>query len=121
MRWYNYVPKEKWVVQFAFSPPYQYCMQCAPKYNEENHHLYRPVSPKKPHPTSLRTPKDYPEEQRRLALLAVKLRKKEGKEAAKKRAAEEEPESSPPAKKLRKLKKKIPLLLLLSLNKNRKI
>ena len=63
IRWYKFrsVPKEKWAVQFAFSPPYQYCMQCAPKYNEENHHLYRPVPPKQPHPTSLRTPDDYPE------------------------------------------------------------
>lgn len=101
MRWYKfkYVPKEKWAMQFAFNPPYQYCMQCVKKYNEENRHLYHPVPPKKPHSTSVRTPDDYPEEQKRLAILAEKLRKKKEKEAAKKRASKEEPESSPPAKK----------------------
>ena len=108
MSWYKfkYVPEEKWAVQFAFNPPFQYCMQCATKYNKENRHLYRPVSPKKPHPTSLRTPDDYPAEKKRLTILDEKIRKNKEKEAAKKRAAEEQPDSSPPAKKQRKLKKK---------------
>ena len=84
MRWYKFksMPEEKWAVQFAFSPPYQYCVQCATKYNEENHHLYRPVSPKKPHPTSLRTPKDYLEEEKKLTIQAEKLQKKKEKDLA---------------------------------------
>ena len=44
IRWYKFksVPEDKWAVQFAFNPPFQYCMQCAPKYKEANREQYRP-------------------------------------------------------------------------------
>ena len=82
-------------MQFASNPPYQYCMQCAPKFNEANREQYRPENP---HPTSLHTPDDYPKEKKKLALQAERLRKKKEREAAKKRPAEENTEPSPPAK-----------------------
>lgn len=84
IRWYKYkrVPEEKWVVQFAFNPPFQYCMPMATKYNPENRYLYFPALPKKPHPTCLKTPEDYPDEQKRLAILAEKLQKKKEKRSS---------------------------------------
>ena len=60
IRWYKFrsVPEEKWAVQFAFNPSSQYCMQCAPKFNEANREQYRPENP---HPTSLlRSARDAP-------------------------------------------------------------
>ena len=77
-------------------------MQCAPKYNEANREQYRPENP---HPTSLRTSKDYPEEMQKLALQAEKLRKKKEREAAKKCPAEEDAESSPPVKRTKRTPK----------------
>ena len=78
-------------------------MQCAPKYSEANREQYRPENP---HPTSLRTPKDYSEEQQKLAAQAERLRKKKEREAAKKRPADEDADSSPPANRTKRAAKK---------------
>src|ERR1044071_3040866 len=92
-------------MQFAFSPPFQYtsamCSQCI----EENRHLYYPVPPKLPHPNTLKTPDDYPNEQERLRIAAEKKRLKDAKKAAKVADAEAH-EVGPSSKKKRKLKKK---------------
>ena len=78
-------------------------MQCAPKFNEANREQYRPENP---HPTSLCTPDDYPEEKKKLALQAEHLRKKKEREAAKKRPAEGDAESSLPVKRVKRTLKK---------------
>ena len=78
-------------------------MQCAPKYNEANKEKYRPANS---HPTSLRTPADYPEEQQKLAAQAERIRKKKEREAAKKHPAEEDADSRPSAKRTKRAAKK---------------
>lgn len=91
IRWYKYksVPEWKWAMQFAFHPPYLYTSHMCSKWTEANWHLYYPMPPKFPHPTSLKTPDDYPDEQKCLAIAAQKKRIKDAKKAAKKLAAEE--------------------------------
>src|SRR3954469_24468574 len=51
IRWYKYksIPDWKWAMQFAFNAPYQYTMAMCTQYSPENHHLYYPKPPKKPH------------------------------------------------------------------------
>ena len=85
IRWYIYksILDWKWAMQFAFSPPFLYTSHMCGKYTEENRHLYYPVPPKYPHPNTLKTPHDYPEEQERLRIAAEKKRLKEAKKAAK--------------------------------------
>src|ERR1041385_5855734 len=92
-------------MQFAFSLPYQYTFAMCIQYIEENCHLYYPVPPKLPHPNTLKTPDDYPEEQERLRIIAEKKRLKEAKKAAKLAGAEAH-DVGPSSKKKRKLKKK---------------
>src|SRR3954470_2388785 len=106
IRWYKYksIPTWKWAMQFAFSPPYQYTLAMCSQYTEENRHLYYPVPPKLPHPNTLKTPDDYPEEQERLRIAAEIKRLKEAKKAAK--LAEAEAQGEGPSKKKKKLKKK---------------
>ena len=109
IRWYKYksVPEWKWAMQFAFHPPFLYTEHMCSKWTEANRHLYYPKPPKQPHPTSLRTPDNYPEEQERLAIAAEKKRVKEEKKEAKRLAAEAVGEGqSSPKKKPRKLRKK---------------
>src|SRR4051812_18041949 len=76
VRWYKYksIPDWKWAMQFAFSPPYQYTSAMCSQYTEENRHLYYPVPPKVPHPNTLKTPVDYPDEQEKLRIAAEKKR-----------------------------------------------
>src|SRR3954467_10627513 len=93
------MPDWKWEMQFAFHPPYLYTSHMCGKWTKANRHLYYPVPPKLPHPTSLRTPEDYPEEQKRLALAAEKKRLKDAKKEAKKLPAEEAGEGQSSKKK----------------------
>src|SRR4051812_29345370 len=76
------------------------------KYTEANRHKYYPVPPKLPHPNTLKTPDDYPEEKKRLAILAEKKRIKDEKKKAKALAAEgiegEQGTSKPKKRKLRR-------------------
>src|ERR1041385_4485042 len=105
IRWYKFksIPDWKWAMQFAFSPPYRYTSHMCGKYIKENHHLYYPVPPKFPHPNTLKTPDDYPEEKKRLRIAAEKKRLKAEKKAANLAAAETHGEG-PSTKKKRKLK-----------------
>src|SRR3954464_7146432 len=95
-------------MQFAFSPPYQYTSAMCSQYTEENRHLYYPVPPKLPHPNTLKTPDDYPEEQECLRIAAEIKRLKDEKKAAKLAEADahEVGPSSKKKKKKKKLKKK---------------
>src|SRR4051812_5906129 len=106
VRWYKYksIPTWKWTMQFAFSPPYQYTSAMCSQYTEENRHQYYPVPPKLPHPNTLKTPDDYPDEQERLRVAAEAKRLKEEKKAAK--LAEAEAQGEGPSKTKKKLKKK---------------
>src|ERR1041385_6560862 len=92
-------------MQFAFSPPYQYTSAMCSQYTKENRHLYYLVPPKLPHPNTLKTPDDYPEEQKRLRIAAEKKRLKEAKKDAKLAEAEAQ-DVGPSSKKKKKLKKK---------------
>src|SRR3954470_19608419 len=91
-------------MQFAFSPP-KYTSSMCSQYIKENRHLYYPVPPKLPHPNSLKTPDDYPEEQEILRIATKKKRLKEAKKAAKSADAKAH-DVGPSSKKKRKLKKK---------------
>src|SRR4051812_45017159 len=64
IQWYKYksVLEWKWAMQFAFHPPYLYTSHMCGKWTKANRHLYYPVPPKISHPTSLKTPDDYPKE-----------------------------------------------------------
>src|SRR4051812_46397277 len=90
VRWYKYksIPTWKWTMHFAFSPPFRYTSAMCSQYIEENRHLYYPVPPKLPHPNTLKTPDDFPEEKERLRLAAEAKRLKEEKKAAKLAEAE---------------------------------
>ena len=81
IRWYKYksIPTWKWAMQFAFSPPYRYTTAMCAQYTAANRKKYYPKPPAVPHPNTLKTPDDYPEEQERLAILAEKKRIKEEK------------------------------------------
>src|SRR4051812_20295757 len=92
-------------MQFGFNPPYQYTSAMCSQYTEENRHLYYPVPPKLPHPNTLKTPDDYPDEQECLRIAAEKKRLKEAKKAAKLDEAEAH-DVGPSSKKKKKLKKK---------------
>src|ERR1041385_9567915 len=92
-------------MQFAFSPPFQYTSAMCSQYIEENRHLYYLVPPKLPHPNTLKTPDDYPDEQKILRIAAEKKRLKDAKKAAKVADAEAH-EVGPSSKKKRKLKNK---------------
>src|ERR1041384_2707459 len=107
VRWYKFksIPSWKWAMQFAFSPPYQYTTVMCTQYTEANRMKYYPKPPAVPHPNTLKTPDDYPEEQERLAILAEKRRIREEKKA-KALAAEGHAEagaSKPKKRRLRKL------------------
>src|SRR3954471_17458877 len=107
VRWYKYksIPDWKWTMQFAFNPPYQYTSAMCSQYVEENRHLYYPVPPKFPHPNTLKTPDDFPEEQERLRIAAELKRLKDEKKVAKMAEADAsaaEPSSKKKKKKLRK-------------------
>src|SRR3954470_16114009 len=107
VRWYKYksIPDWKWTMQFAFNPPYQYTLAMCSRYIEENRHLYYPVPPKFPHPNTLKTPDDFPEEQERLRIAAEMKRLKDEKKAAKMAEADAsaaEPSTKKKKKKLRK-------------------
>jgi hypothetical protein len=108
VRWYKYksIPDWKWAMQFAFSPPYQYTSAMCSQYTEENRHLYYPVPPKLPHPNTLKTPDDYPEEKERLRIAAEIKRLKDEKKAAKLAEADSHEVGPSSKKKKRKLKKK---------------
>src|SRR3954468_19468805 len=92
-------------MQFAFNPPFLYTEHMCGQYTEANRHMYFPVPPKVPHPNTLKTPDDYPEEQKRLRIAAEKKRIKDEKKAAKLAAAEARGEGQI-SKKKRKLRKK---------------
>src|ERR1041385_7696415 len=92
-------------MQFSFNPPFLYTSHMCGRYTEENFHLYYPVPPKLPHPNTLKTPDDYPEEQKRLRIAAEKKRLKEAKKAAKLVEAEDH-DVGPSLKKKKKQKKK---------------
>src|SRR3954468_7438363 len=107
VRWYKYksIPDWKWAMQFAFNPPYQHTSAMCSQYTEENRHLYYPVPPKFPHPNTLKTPDDYPEEKERLRIAAELKRLKDEKKAAKMTEADgsaAEPSSKKKKKRLRK-------------------
>src|ERR1041385_7467826 len=107
VRWYKFksIPSWKWAMQFAFSPPYQYTTVMCTQYTEANRMKYYPKPPAVPHPNTLKTPDDYPEEQERLAIAAEKRRIREEKKAKALAAAGlDEAEQSKP-KKRRKLRK----------------
>src|SRR4051812_19729617 len=108
VRWYKYksIPDWKWAMQFAFSPPYQYTSAMCSQYTKENHHLYYPVPPKLPHPNTLKTPDDYPEEKERLRIAAEIKRLTDEKKAAKLAEADAHDVGPSSKKKKRKLKKK---------------
>src|SRR3954464_10966435 len=91
-------------MQFTFNPPYQYTSAMCSQYTEENRHLYYPVPPKFPHPNTLKTPDDYPEEKERLRIAAELKRLKDEKKAAK--MAEADAHVAEPSKKKKKKKKK---------------
>src|SRR4051812_1569098 len=107
VRWYKYksIPDWKWTMQFAFNPPYQYTSAMCSQYIEENRHLYYPVPPKLPHPNTLKTPDDFPEEKERLRIAAELKRLRDQKKAAKLNEADgsaAEPSSKKKKKRLRK-------------------
>src|SRR3954465_12705394 len=64
---------------FAFNPPFQYTAAMCGQYIAENRSNYFPIPPKVPHPNSIKTPDDYLEEKKRLAILAEKKRLKDDK------------------------------------------
>jgi hypothetical protein len=77
---------------------------CA-QYTAANRKKYYPKPPAVPHPNTLKTPDDYPDEQERLAILAEKKRiREEKKSKALAVAGLDEVEASKP-KKRRKLRK----------------
>src|ERR1041385_522763 len=61
---------------FLRSDNFQTLSMCA-QYNAKNRRKYFPKPPAVPHPNSIKTPDDYPEEQERLAILAEKKRIRE--------------------------------------------
>src|SRR4051794_17279911 len=93
-------------MQFAFNPPYQYTSTMCSQYTEENRHLYYPVPPKLPHPNTLKTPDDYPEEKERLRISGELKRLKYEKKAAKLAEANAHAAEPSSKKKKKKLKKK---------------
>src|ERR1041385_9030884 len=105
VRWYKYksIPDWKWAMQFAFNPPFQYTSHMGAKYTEEYRDLYYRVPPKVPHPNTLKTPADYPDEQLCLEIAAEKKRIKDEKNAAKLAAAKARGEGQS-SKKKRKLR-----------------
>src|SRR3954468_13507491 len=87
--------------------PYQYAMHMNQNYTEANRHLYFPKPPKEPHATTLRTPEDYPDEDKRLAQVVERLRKRKALEAVKMGEADAIGEgASTPKKRTRRLRKK---------------
>src|SRR3954469_15518127 len=68
-------------MQFAFSPPYRYTTAMCAQYTAANRKKYYPKPPAVPHPNTLKTPDDYPDEQERLVILAEKKRIIEEKKA----------------------------------------
>ena len=93
-------------MQFAFNPPYQYTTAMCAQYTAENRRKYYPKPPKVPHPNSLKTPDDYPDEQERLAILVEKKRLREEKKS-KAQTAEGHAEEGTSKPKKRRLRKKI--------------
>src|SRR3954467_7634536 len=107
VRWYKYksIPDWKWTMHFAFNPPYQYTSAMCSQYIEENRHLYYPVPPKRPHPNTLKTPDDFPEEKERLRIAAELKRLKDQKKAAKMSEADGSA-AEPSSKKKKRLRKR---------------
>ena len=65
-KWYNYGKlQEKYAILFAFNPPWNDCI--AEGCIKEGEDKVRPAPPTNPHPTSHRTPADYPQELKKRA------------------------------------------------------
>src|SRR3954467_14136727 len=78
---YKSIPDWKWAMQFAFNPPFLYTAAMCGQYIAQNRSKYFPRPPKVPHPNSIKTPDDYPEEKKRLIIPADKKRVKDEKKA----------------------------------------